>query len=82
MAIPVPLRAQYRQSMNELMRFVVKNGWTLDAAFSEVPVAAADVAALRVIANIELDYLAQYNCGVYNLPRQVVQRWIDSGRQR
>lgn len=82
MAIPNPLRAQYRHAMNELMQFVVCHGWTLEDAFSEVSVAAADLAALRVIANAELDYLEQYNCARYNLARGVTQKWIDAGRPR
>lgn len=44
------------------MQFVVVHGRTLEDAFSEVPVDAADLAALRVIANTELDHLEQYNC--------------------
>ena len=82
MAIPNPLRAQYRHTMNELMQFVVSHGWTLEDAFSEVPVAAADLTALRVIANTELDHLEQYDCARYNLARGVTQRWIDDGRPR
>lgn len=82
MPIPLPLRAQYRHSMTELMQFVVRYGWTLDAAFSEVSIAAADQDALRVIANTELDNLAQHSCAIYNLPRDAVQRWIDAGRPR
>jgi hypothetical protein len=68
--------------MNELMRFVVFYGWTLEDALSDVPIAATDLAALRVIANIELDDLEQYNCARYNLARGVTQRWIDAGRPR
>lgn len=82
MAVPIPLRAQYRQSMTELMQFVVFHGRTLDYAFSEVPVDVADLAALRVIADTELDHLEQYNCAVYNLARGITQRWIDAGRPR
>lgn len=82
MAVANVLRAQYRLAMNELMQFVVFHGWTLDAAFSEVSVVAADMAALRAIANTELDDLEQYNCARYNLARGVTQRWIDDGRPR
>jgi Fic family protein len=82
LAVPDPLRVRYRQALNELMQFVVFHGRTLDAAFSEVPVDAADLAALRVIANSELDSLEQYNCARYNLARGMAQRWIDAGRPR
>lgn len=82
MTLPVPIRAQYRSSMTELMQFIVRHGWTLEAAFLEVPIAAADLAAMRIIANTELDHLAQHNCAVYNLSRDVTQRWIDAGRPR
>lgn len=82
MSIPVPLRAQYRHSMNELMQFVVRHGWTLDAAFSEVSVASADKEALRIIVDVELDHLETHNCAVYNLQRDVTQCWIDAGRPR
>jgi hypothetical protein len=53
--------------MNELMQFVVRHRWTLDAAFAKVPVAAADQEALRDIVNTELDDLEEHNCAVYNL---------------
>ena len=82
LALPDPLRARYRQALNELMQFVVFYGRTLEDAFSEVPVDAADMAALRVIVNTELDYLEQYNCARYNLARGMTQRWIDAGRPR
>jgi hypothetical protein len=38
------------------------HGRTLEAAFSEVPVNTADLAAWRVIVNPELDRLEQHNC--------------------
>lgn len=82
LAVPDPIRARYRQALNELMQFVVFHGRTLEDAFSEVPVDAADLAALRVIANTELDHLEQYNCARYNLARGMTQRWIDAGRLR
>ncbi len=82
LAVPDPIRVRYRQSLNELMQFVVFYGRTLENACSEVPVDAADVAALRVIANIELDRLEQYNCARYDLARGMTQRWIDAGRPR
>ena len=82
LAAPDPLRMRYRQALNELMQFVVFYGRTLAAAFTEVPVAVADLAALRAIANTELDHLEPYNCARYNLARGVVQRWIDAGRPR
>lgn len=82
LAVPDPLRTRYRQALNELMQLVVFYGRTLDDAFSAVPVDAADQAALRSIANTELDHLEQYNCARYNLARGVTQRWIDAGRPR
>lgn len=82
LAVPDPLRARYRQALNELMQFVIFYGRTLQDAFSEVHVDAADVAALRAIANIELDHLEPYNCARYNLARSMTQRWIDAGRLR
>ena len=80
--MPDPLRARYRQALNELMQFVVFYGRTLENAFSEVPVDAADLAVLGVIAHTELDHLEQYNCARYNLARGMTQRWIDAGRPR
>ena len=82
LSVPDPLRARYRQALTELMQFIVFYGRTLADAFSEVPVDAADLAALRVIANTELDHLEQYNCARYNLARGMTQRWIDAGRLR
>ncbi|RCW69196.1 Fic family protein [Pseudorhodoferax soli] len=82
LAVPDPLRVRYRQALNELMQCVVFHGQTLEDAFSEVPVDAADLAALRSIANTELDHLEQYNCARYNLARGMTQRWIDAGRTR
>lgn len=82
LAVPDPLRARYRQALNELMQFVVFNGRMLEDAFSEVPIDAADLAALRAIANTELDHLEQHNCARYNLARGITQRWIDAGRPR
>lgn len=64
------------------MQLVVFYGRTLDDAFSEVPVAAADLSALRVIANTELDHLEQYKCARYNVAPGMMQRWIDAGRLR
>ena len=82
LAVPDPLRIRYRQALNELMQFVVFYGRTLEDAFSEASVDAADLAALSVIANTELDHLEQYNCARYNLARGMTQRWIDAGRLR
>jgi len=82
LAMPDPLRARYRQALNELMQFVVFYGRKLEEAFAQVTVAAVDLAALRVIANTELDLLEQYNCARYNLARGMTQRWIDAGRPR
>ena len=80
--MPDPLRARYRQGLNELMQFVVLYGRTLGDALSEVPVADADLAALHIIANTELDHLEPYNCARYNLARGMTQRWIDAGWPR
>ena len=82
LAAPDPLRIRHRQTLNELMQFVVFHGRTLDAAFLAVHVDAADLAALRVIVNTELDHLEPYNCARYNLARGMTQRWIDAGRAR
>ena len=82
LAVPDPLRARYRQALNELMQLVVFHGRTLDEAFSQVPVDGADITALRAIANTELDHLEAYNCARYNLARGMTQRWIDAGRPR
>ena len=81
-AAPDPIRTKYRQTLNELMQFVVFHGRTLDAAFSEVHIDVADSVALRLIANTELDQLEQHNCARYNLARGMTQRWIDAGRRR
>ena len=81
-AAPDPLRIRYRQALNELMQLVVFYGRILEDAFSQLPVDAADLAALRVIANTELDHMEQYNCARYNLARGMTQRWIDAGRPR
>ena len=82
LAMPDPLRARYRQTLNELMQFVVFHGRTLQDAFLEVTVDADDLAGLRAIANTELDQLEPYNCARYNLARGMTQRWIDAGRPR
>jgi hypothetical protein len=82
LAVPDPLRTRYRRALNELMQFVVFYGRTLEDAFSEVAIDPADLAALRAIANTELDHLEQYNCARYDLARGTTQRWIDAGRTR
>jgi Fic family protein len=82
LAVPDPIRARYREALNELMQFVVFHGRKLEDAFSEVHVDAADLAALCAIANTELDHLEPYNCARYNLARGMTQRWIDAGRLR
>ncbi|MBF0246336.1 MAG: Fic family protein [Planctomycetes bacterium] len=82
LSAPDPIRIKYRQTLNELMQFVVFYGKTLDASFADVHVDAADSAALRLIADTELDQLEPYNCARYNLARGMTQRWIDAGRRR
>lgn len=82
LSVPDPLRARYRQSLNEIMQFVVFYRRTLADALPEVSVQPADVEALRAIANTELDHLEQYNCARYNLARGMTQKWIDAGRPR
>lgn len=82
LSAPDPIRARYRQTLNELMQFIVFYGKTLNDALTEVLVDAADLVALRAIANTELDQLEQYNCARYNLARGMTQRWIDAGRPR
>jgi Fic family protein len=82
LSVPDPLRARHRKTLNELMQFVVFYGKTLNDALLEVAVDAADLTALRAIANAELDQLEQYNGARYNLARGMTQRWIDAGRPR
>lgn len=82
LSAPDPIRIKYRQTLNKLMQFVVLDGKTLDASFADVHVDAADSAALRLIADTELDQLEPYNCARYNLARGMTQRWIDAGRRR
>lgn len=82
LSAPDPIRTKYRQALNELMQFVVFHGRTLEAAFADVPVDAADSAALRLIANTELDQLEPYNCARYNLARGFALQWIETGRRR
>ncbi|WP_137919133.1 Fic family protein [Hydrogenophaga sp. 2FB] len=82
LTVPDPLRARYRQALNELMQFVVFYGRTLEDALPAVHVDATDLTALRVIANTELDHLEPYNCARYNLARSKTQKWIDDGRPR
>lgn len=82
LTVPDPLRARYRQALNELMQFVVFYGKTLTDALLEVTIESADLTALRAIVNTELDQLEQYNCARYNLARGMTQRWIDAGRIR
>lgn len=82
LSAPDPIRIKYRQTLNELMQFVVFYGKTLDASFANVHVDAADSAALRLITDTELDQLEPYNCARYNLARGMTQRWIDAGRRR
>ena len=82
LSAPDPIRTKYRQTLNELMQFVVFHGCTLEAAFADVYVDAPDISALRLIANTELDQLEQHNCARYNLARGMTQRWIDAGRCR
>lgn len=82
LAAPDPVRTRYRQTLNELMQFVVFYRLTLDASMAEAPVDEADLLALRLIASTELDHLEPYNCARYNLARSMTQRWIDAGRPR
>lgn len=82
LSAPDPIRTKYRQTLNELMQFVVLHGRTLEAAFADVHFDTADSAALHLIANTELDQLEPYNCARYNLARGMTQRWIDAGRRR
>ncbi|MDB5819125.1 MAG: hypothetical protein JWQ11_2765 [Rhizobacter sp.] len=82
LAAPDPLRARYRQALNEIMQLVVCHGRTLESALLEVAIDAADETPVRVIVNIELDRLEQFNCARYNLARSMTQRWIDAGRPR
>jgi hypothetical protein len=51
------------------MQFVVFHGRTLEEAFAKVHVDAADLRALRAIANAELDHLEQTSCARCNLAR-------------
>jgi prophage maintenance system killer protein len=82
LAMPDPVRARYRQSINEIMQSVVFAGRKLEDALTDVHVEAADLVALRGIVNTELDHLEPYNCARYNLARGMTQRWIDAGRGR
>ena len=82
LSAPDPIRTKYRQTLNELMQFIVVYGRTLEAAFADVYVEPADRAALNLIANTELDQLEPYNCARYDLARGMTQQWIDAGRCR
>lgn len=82
LSAPDPIWTTYRQTLNELMQFVAFHGRTLDAAFADVLVDAADGAAPRLIASTELDQLQQYDCARYNPARGISQQRIDAGRRR
>ncbi|MGY0200180.1 Fic family protein [Leptothrix sp. BB-3] len=82
LALPDPLRTRYRQTLNELMQFVVFHRRTLADALTDVPVDPADLAGLRAVAETELDHLTPGNCARYNLARGMTQRWLDAGRPR
>ena len=82
MAAPDPLRAKYRQALNELMQLVVVHGRPLGTALQEVPVDAADLSGVSEIAQTELLHLETYNCARYNLARSLTQKWISAGRPR
>jgi len=81
MAAPDPLRAKYRQSLNEIMQWVVMHGQALETALAAAPIDPADLAKVRVIANTELKHLETYNCARYNLARSVTKTWITAGRR-
>lgn len=82
LAVPDPLRARYRQTLNELMQLVVFHGKTLEESLPQVDILPSDLGGIRAIASAELDHLEQFNCARYNLPRTMTQRWIDAGRPR
>jgi len=82
MDMPDPIRIRYRQVLNEIIQLVVFYGKKLNDALTEISVTAADQAALRTIADTELDHLEQYNCARYNLARGITQKWIDAGRPK
>jgi Fic family protein len=81
MAAPDPLRAKYRQSLNEIMQWVVMHGQALETALAAASIDTADLAKLRVIASTELKHLETYNCARYNLARSVTKTWITTGRR-
>lgn len=82
MDVPDPLRARYRQAMNEIMQLVVIHGIELQAAMPQVSLVPIDVKPLLAIIESELDHLEVYNCARYNLTRSMTQKWIDDGRRR
>lgn len=82
MAAPDPLRARYRQTLNEIMQWVVMHRQPKQTALAAVHVDPNDLPGLNEIINTELDHLEVYNCARYNLARGVTQTWISAGRPR
>jgi len=56
------------------MPFKRVQAWLTSGKLLEVPVDAADLAALRSIVNTERGQLEQYNCARYSLARGMTQR--------
>jgi Fic family protein len=79
---PDPLRARYREQLNETLRIVVYDGRDLANALASVRLADEDRAAFKDMVNSELDHLEPYNCARYRLPMGRTQEWIDRGRPR
>ncbi|WP_228769075.1 Fic family protein [Limnohabitans sp. 2KL-3] len=82
MAAPDPLRARYRQTLNEIMQWLVMHRQPQQTALAAVQVDPQDLPGLNEIVNTELNHLEVYNCARYNLARGVTQTWNTAGRPR
>lgn len=79
---PDPLRARYREVLNDALRLIVHDGRSLHDVLAVVSVAPEDRAAFEQVVHAELDHLQPYNCARYRLPMGKTQAWIDQGRRR
>jgi fido (protein-threonine AMPylation protein)/DNA-binding Lrp family transcriptional regulator len=80
MGVPDPIRLRFRESLNEVIGSIVRDGLKADEAIAASGVQGDDVAVFRPLLIQELQVLDLHNCARYRLTLGQVRQWIAAGR--
>ena len=77
---PDPLRLRYRESLNEAISLVVRDGRSVQAAVEALGLTGSAAPGFEAMLRDDLNKLEVFNYARYRLTLRATQAWIDDGR--